>query len=338
MTGVGSMPGTDSAEATRIVAGEFDIPHLVELPARGPGADLLGRTVALIVSTTGEFGAETTPSGWRLSGGRAGATLGRQMRRGVSWLAEDADRLEQELLGFTGLVKVQAAGPWTLAAGLESIRGHRVLADAGLCADLTAALAEAVADHVAQLRRRVPGAAVVVQFDEPSLPTVLAGRVRTPSGRGAVRVPEPAEVAGALAVVTGAATGAGVEATIAHCCAARVPFDVLARGGFTAVSLDLAAVGSGADQALGQWWEATGRVVLGVAPSVDPDPVARRAMPDSLARDVASLWQRIGFSVADVGERTWLSPGCGLAGASPTWARSVGSLLRSAAGLLESAD
>ena len=89
------MPGTDSAEAARIVAGELDIPHLVELPARGPGGDMLGRTLALVSSATGEFAAETTPDGWRLAGGRSGGDLGRQMRRGVSWLAEDVDRMER---------------------------------------------------------------------------------------------------------------------------------------------------------------------------------------------------------------------------------------------------
>ncbi len=61
-------------------------------------------------------------------------------------------------------------------------------------------------------------------------------------------------------------------------------------------------------------------------------------MPDSLARTVEALWQRIGFGAGDVGERTRLSPACGLAGASPAWARSVGDQLRRAARLLQSAD
>ena len=95
---------------------------------------------------------------------------------------------------------------------------------------------------------------------------------------------------------------------------------------------------AGADEALGRWWDAVGRVVLGVAPALDPQPAARRTMPESLARSVADTWGRIGFGAADVAERTWLSPACGLAGASPAWARVVGSLLREAAGLLESAD
>ena len=199
VTGIGSMPGTDSAEAARIVAGELDIPHLVELPARGPGGDMLGRTLALVSSATGEFAAETTPDGWRLAGGRSGGDLGRQMRRGVSWLAEDVDRMELELAGFTGRVKVQVTGPWTLAAGVEAVRGTRLVADAGACSDLAAALAEALAEHVAMIGRRIPGAQVVVQVDEPALPIVLAGHIRTPSGRGVLRVPEVPELVSGLA-------------------------------------------------------------------------------------------------------------------------------------------
>ena len=58
------MPGTDPAEAMRVVAGELpDFPHLPELPDRGPGADLTGRTAALLI----EIPVEVTPRGWRLA-------------------------------------------------------------------------------------------------------------------------------------------------------------------------------------------------------------------------------------------------------------------------------
>src|SRR5689334_9634345 len=49
-TGIGSMPGVDPAETAGIVVGELpDLPHLPELPNRGLGADLLGRSAALLV-------------------------------------------------------------------------------------------------------------------------------------------------------------------------------------------------------------------------------------------------------------------------------------------------
>lgn len=338
VTGIGSMPGRDAAEAARIVAGELDVPHLPELPGRGPGADMLGRTLALVQSSTGEFAAETTPTGWRIAGGRSGAEPGRLMRRGSAWLAEDLDRFEEALDGFTGTVKAQVAGPWTVAAGLESVRGTRLLADPGACDDLAVALSEAVAGHIAGLRRRVPGAPVVLQVDEPGLPVVLAGGIRTPSGRGAVRAPESPEAVAALGAVVAAARAAGAHEVLVHCCAADPPFDVLGRAGFSGVAVDLAMLGTTADEALGTWWDRGGLVVVGAVPALDPRPADLSRLAEGTAREVSGLWRRIGFPAAQVLGRTWLSPACGLAGASPQWARRYGGVLREAAGMLESAD
>jgi hypothetical protein len=263
------------------------------------------------------------------------------MRRGASWLAEDVDRMEHALAGATGQVKLQVVGPWTLAAGVEAVRGTRLLADQSACLDLTEALAEALAGHAEEIARRVPGADVVVQVDEPGLPQVLAGHVRTPSGRGAVRIPSVPELSAGLGRVSSAARDAGAGDVVVHCCARQVPFDLLQRSGFTAISVDAEAVGQGADEALGAWWDRGGTVVLGIAPaSAGPalDGPGMGGVPDAYARRVSALWGRIGFSVADVGDRTWLSPTCGLAGATPDWARAVGAVLRRAAAMLESAQ
>jgi hypothetical protein len=338
VTGVGSMPGTDPAEAARVVVGELDLPHVPELPARGPGSDMLGRTLALVASITGEFAAETTPTGWRLSGARSGGQVGRHMRRGAAWLAEDVDRLEEQLAGFTGTVKVQVAGPWTLAAGLESVHGTRLVADPGACADLSAAVGEAAAAHLRDLQRRVPGARIALQVDEPSLPAVLAGRIRTASGRGVLRTPDLPEVVGALAGLVAGARAAGMAEVIAHCCAPTVPLEVFARAGFTGAAVDMSVLGSSADEALGAWWDRGGLVMLGAVPSVDPPAAALPLLAETATREVASLWRRIGFPAAQVAARTWLSPGCGLSGASPMWARRAGGVLRSTARMLESAD
>ena len=48
-TGIGSLPGTDVREALRMVRdtlGDGHLPYLPELPARGPGADIIGRVIA----------------------------------------------------------------------------------------------------------------------------------------------------------------------------------------------------------------------------------------------------------------------------------------------------
>ena len=333
------MPGVDAVEAARIVAGELDVPHIVELPARGPGSDMVGRALAMVSTATGDLAGETTPTGWRLVGGRSGGDRGRQMRRGSAWLAEDRDRLEEQLVGFTGLVKVQVAGPWTVAAAVESPHGTRLVADPGACRAVSEALAEALVEHVRDIARAVPGAGIVVQLDEPSLPTVLAGGVRTPSGRGALRVPEAEEVVGGLARVVAAVREAGGVEVAAHCCARDVPFEVLTRAGFSAVSVDASLLGRRADADLGTWWDRGGLVMLGVAAAVDPGGSGPDvASGEPVARSVDATWRRIGFGVADVGSRTWLTPTCGLAGASPAWSRRVGSQLREAARLLESAD
>jgi len=64
-TGVGSLPGTDPVEAAAAVVGELPLlPHLPELPARGVGADMIGRTVGLLV----DLAAEVVPTGWRVTG------------------------------------------------------------------------------------------------------------------------------------------------------------------------------------------------------------------------------------------------------------------------------
>src|SRR6266550_3890856 len=98
-TGIGSMPGTDPAEAMRIVLGELpDLPYLAELPARGPGADLTGRTAALLV----DLPVELTPAGWRFAG-----RPGRDLSRARSFLSADLDALEEVADGYQGPLKIQ---------------------------------------------------------------------------------------------------------------------------------------------------------------------------------------------------------------------------------------
>ena len=99
------MPGEDVGEALRIVLGELpDLPYLPELPARGPGADMVGRTAAALV----DLHVDLQPSGWRLVD-----RPGRDVRRARDLAERDLDTL-QELAGdHVGPLKVQLAGPWT---------------------------------------------------------------------------------------------------------------------------------------------------------------------------------------------------------------------------------
>ena len=214
------MPGTNPGEAMRIVAGELPgFPHLPELPDRGPGADLTGRTAALLV----DIAVEVTPRGWRLA-----ERPGRDLARARSMLSADLDVLEEVLDGFRGPVKVQLCGPWTLAATLELPRTMNVaIADPGAVADLTASLAEGAAAFVADVAKRLPGARLVVQFDEPALPAVAEGMVPTASGLSRIAAVEAHTLQERLEQVL-ASTHAY---TVVHCCAPSVPFGLIRAAG-----------------------------------------------------------------------------------------------------------
>ncbi len=179
-TGAGSMPGTDPLAAARTVLDELpDLPYLPELPDRGPGADMIGRTAALLA----EMPAETTPGGWRLS-----PRPGRDLRRARALLDQDLDALEEAAAGYEGALKIQVTGPWTLAASLElPASQEKALTDPGAVADLIASLAEGASAHAADVRRRVPGARLLLQLDEPRLPAVLDGAIPSASGLNRLR-------------------------------------------------------------------------------------------------------------------------------------------------------
>ena len=188
------MPGTDAGQACRVVFGELpDLPYLPELPERGPGADITGRTAALLV----DMPVQIATGRWKLAD-----RPGRDAARAASYWSQDLDTLEELADGYAGAVKIQVCGPVTLAATVELTHSlDPALSDPGALADLTDSLAEGLAAHVADVRKRVPGAAVVVQLDEPSIPAALAGRVPTASGLNFVRALEPVTAAERLGAV-----------------------------------------------------------------------------------------------------------------------------------------
>lgn len=322
-TGVGSLPGTDPAEASAVVVGELpEFPHLPELPGRGAGADTVGRTAALLV----DLPFELVPSGYRVT-----ARPGRDHRRAVDLLRWDVDAFA-EAMDRAGtrpdLVKAQVAGPWTLAAGVELARGHRVLTDPGALRDFTDSLIEGIGVHAGQMAERT-GARVVVQLDEPTLPDVLAGSLPTPSGYGTVdSVPEP-EARDLLADVVAAAGKVSGAPVIVHCCAPRPPVGVLRGTGAGALSLDATQLDGAPAKLLdeiGEAWDSGTRLLLGLVPALEPS-----AAPPSL-RDMAlpalGLVDRLGFNRSILAERAVPTPACGLAGATTAWVRRALALTR----------
>ncbi|OIK28986.1 methionine synthase [Streptomyces malaysiense] len=305
-TGVGSMPGGDAREAAKTVTGSFeDFPYLPELPARGPGADMIGRTAGMLV----ELYARVEPSGWRI-----GDRPGRDTRRARAWLGEDLDALEEFTQGYEGDLKVQAVGPWTLAAALELRNGEAALSDPGACRDLAASLAEGIGLHLAEVRRRVPGARVLLQLDEPSLTPVLRGRVRTASGYRTHRAVDRQLVEHTLRDVVGAHPDGPVAV---HSCAPDVPFALLRRAGADAVSFDFALLTERDDDAIGEAVEAGTRLFAGVVPGTD-GPLSD---PAGSVMGVRTLWRRLGLHPGLLAEAVTVTPACGLAGASPAYAR-----------------
>jgi methionine synthase II (cobalamin-independent) len=313
------MPGTDPAEAMRVVAGELpDFPFLPELPDRGPGADLTGRTAALLV----DMPAEVTPRGWRLA-----ERPGRDVARARSMLASDLDVLEEVLQGFEGPLKIQLCGPWTLAATLELTRTMNVaLADPGAVADLTASLAEAAAAHAADMARRVPGARLVVQFDEPALPSVIAGLVPTQSGVSRLAAIEADTARDRLSQVLGATPGY----TVVHCCATTVPFGIISRAGADGLAFDLSQLRRGEEDGVAEAAEAGMGVLAGAISAVAAEPGGARETAERAIR----LWRRLGLPLSTVAEQAVVTPACGLAGASPTQAREALARCREAAAML----
>ncbi|MGI5471016.1 methionine synthase [Streptomyces sp. CA-132043] len=312
-TGIGSMPGGDAREAAKTVTGSLErLPYLPELPARGPGADMIGRTAGLLV----EVYAHVEPSGWRISD-----RPGRDTRRARSWLGEDLDALEEFTQGYEGALKVSAVGPWTLAAALELRNGEAALGDPGACRDLTASLAEGLRGHLADVRRRVPGARIVLQLDEPSLTAVLRGSVKTASGYRTHRAVDRAVVEGALRDIIGAAGSAQEDGTpvVVHSCAPDVPFALLRRAGATGIAGDFSLLTERDDEAIGEAVESGTTLFAGVVPGTD-GPLSD---PAGSVMGVRTLWRRLGLNPGTLSESVVITPACGLAGASPDYARKV---------------
>jgi methionine synthase II (cobalamin-independent) len=310
-TGIGSLPGTDIVEAIRSVFdGVPDLPYLPELPGRGPGAEIVGRGAGLLV----EMPVELYAAQWRIA-----SHPGQDARRTRDLWERDLDALTEFAGDYDGLMKVQVAGPWTLAASLDLPIGGRMLRDPGAVRDLVASLAEGVRLHVAELSRRLPRASFLLQIDEPSLPAVLAGHVPTESGFSVLRAVEAEAATTGLAEII---TAAGVPVVV-HCCAPDVPIGLLRDAGATAVALDLDFLKD--LDPLGEALEAGVGLFAGAVPTT-------AAMPSSadVAGRVRDLWKTIGFSINQLPEQVVITPACGLAGVSQRAAQEAMKISREA--------
>ncbi|MFH6688326.1 hypothetical protein QVL82_05680 [Cellulosimicrobium funkei] len=322
VSGLGPWPGGEGAdvlEAQLTVLGDLaavpsgvrGVPFLVQLPGRGPGADATGRTAALLPGLPVELG----PHGWKLAD-HGGADL----RRAEAYLREDVEALTIAGAGYAGPLAVTVTGPWTLAAEVYLARGDRVLSDRGAVREVVEALAAGVTEHVAQVRRQVPGADVVVQVDEPLLAQVGAGVLPTFSGYSRLRaVPGPDLVDGLRPVLD--AARAASASTVVHVGPAWVGVAPVVLAGADAVGLTL-----------GAWdersWETVARAVergVRLWAALPPAKVSQCAGPalGELADLVSVPWRRIGLGLPALDDVTLLGaprsgvgggPGRGVAG------------------------
>ena len=313
-TGIGSWPGTDMVDAIKIAFAECpDLPYLPELPARGPYAQMIGRSTAFLAG----LGVDLQPAGWRLTDASS-----RDHRLAISTLRADFDLLEEHAQGYQGTIKLSVAGPWTLAAMMERPRGDRLLADYGARRDLSQSLAEGIAQLVAELIGRLPDVEFLIQLDEPLLPAVLAGAIPTASGFSRHRSIEPSEVSAALILVLDRLAPTPVAV---HCCAAGVPVELLRSAGLAGLLIDIDQLSNadwdevGASLEAGQW------IGLGALPTDGA------LGPDQLARRVLRRLRDLNVDPELLAAQTVITPACGLVSATREGAVRALRTLRTAA-------
>jgi methionine synthase II (cobalamin-independent) len=122
-----------------------------------------------------------------------------------------------------------------------------------------------------------------------------------------------------------AAAGADV---VLHCCASGLPWKILQRSAIHAVSVDASTLTAADLDGVGEFVESGRPVMLGVVPSTAPPA---RPSVEEMAKAAAAVTDRLGFPRSVMRERIGITPACGLAGATPQWARTAIELAQKAA-------
>jgi methionine synthase II (cobalamin-independent) len=268
---------------------------------------MIGRSAGLLA----DLAVDLQPMGWRFVD-----RAGHDSHRTSGLLREDLDELAEAFDGYQGDLKVQVAGPWTLASSIWLHRGERSVVDVGATRDVIASLAEGLRVHLDEIALLVPKATLVVQIDEPGLPAVLAGRLPTASGFGRIRAIDPTMAAEGIRDVVAAA---GDRHTVLHCCAAEVPLVVLRDTGVKAVSVDIALLTPKGWESLAATVESGVDLWAGAIPTGDNRAGSAPLKVTEVIGPLVEAWRRVGLPHADLSPVT-LTPACGLAGLTPAGA------------------
>lgn len=313
------MPGTDIVEALKVVTDEFtEFMHLPELPARGPGADMIGRTGALLSEVAVDLAIETTPTGWKFTD-----APGRHVRRALSWLREDLERLEEHVGDADVLLKLQLTGPITLATSIALPRGERAVSDPGAVRDIVDAHRLAVLAHVRDVRRRLPNATLILQIDEPAMDAALRGTVPTQSGLGRLRALGTADVMETHRALAAVIVDVGATPWL-HSCAPNWPLALISSAGYRGISGDFALLTDADEDELGAVIESGVDVVAGVIPTTDAALAVRPTSEAAAVLPIRLRYQRLGL--LDRLSSVVLTPTCGLG--NVTWASALTAIAR----------
>lgn len=294
VSGTGGWPGQDVLEAQTVVVGDLvdtpsevqGLPFEVHLPARGPGATLVGRALGLLV----ELPAELGPHGWKLAD-RPGSDLTRTR----ALAREDLDALAVAGHGYVGPLVVPVLGPVTLAASVYLARGDRALADPGALRDLADSLAAGLVEHLAAIARAVPGAEPVVLLHEPMLAQAVAGVLPSFSGYARLRAVPGPSAAERIGSVVSAARRARARAVV-HGGAAWTTVPAIRATGADGIALEVEPLGE-------RGWERVAEAVeagLQLWAHVPPQRSSQCAGPDAVgqARSVTGPWRSVGLPAA----------------------------------------
>lgn len=309
VTAAGSLPGDDFRGALSAMAEALpEVLPLPELPGRGVGSAMIGRTLGLIQ----DLAFDLQPAGWRLT-----HHPDAEHRRARAQWRQDLDDTEELLQGFTGTLKVGIAGPWTLAATVERPAGDRLLADHGARRELAAALVESIASLKAELARRLPEVTVLMQIDEPALLAVVNAQIPTASGFSKHRSVKAAD---AVETLKPFADGA-----LLHHCAPGRWLGLAREAGFHGVSVDSRLADF---DELAQWADEGRELLLGVVDTSQATPPS----VDSVVREALRVLRSI---QASLGDHLVLGTACGMAGWNHTTVVAQLDALTRAAALVE---
>ena len=289
--GLGPLPGTSITEACDVIASETGgLPHIPQLPDRGPGADAVGRTAGLLEAVYVDRG----PRGWMMSPRPQLIT-----RRTADRLERDLDQCQAAWGRTLPTVKIQLTGPWTLAASVELANGHRVLTDRGALRDLTDALIEGANRHIADVARRFGAADVLVQLDEPLLADVVAGALAGTSRLDEIRAVHPRDAGERLAHVVEHLDAGEVALNLSG----QTPeWEVARLSGATTLQLSLDRIaGTRQLDALGEAVSGGLRIGFG-ATAAGEEIDERQEKPRTRAMDIAQVWRELSLDPSQLRE------------------------------------